>query len=278
MTCKAREPQAGFNMGKINETVRTVNSAVRTLLLAVLLVATGVAGWKGYALYNGPQEKLAEKERELDRLRSGLASREQQLAKVSADLQKKLAQLDRAETSLRLLKLNHRVARLRVLDQEADPVSNKLISTIEFFEVNDEGAPVDERRQRFKIEGDRIYVECLVAKFEDTYIEAADLDRATAICSFQRIFGEFQKPHEGFELDKVGSSPTSYARGGKISDFEQKIWDDFWEIANSREKAAEIGIRAAHADAPSMRVKKGRTYELELRSTGEFTLLPLAKH
>jgi len=74
----------------------------------------------------------------------------------------------------------------------------------------------------------------------------------------------------------VGSSPTSYARGGKISEFEQKIWDDFWNIAGDRKKAAAIGIRAAHAVAPSIQVRKGVTYELELRSTGEFTLLPLA--
>ena len=62
-----------------------------------------------------------------------------------------------------------------------------------------------------------------------------------------------------------------------MSEFEQKIWDDFWEIASNREKAAEIGIRAAHADAPSTRVREGVTYELELRSTGEVTLRPLAE-
>ena len=93
---------------------------------------------------------------------------------------------------------------------------------------------------------------------------------------FQRIFGEYQQPQEGYQLDEIGSSPTSYARGGQVSEFEQKIWDDFWEIANDRKKAAELGIRAAHAVAPSIRVKKGLTYELELRSTGEFSLVPIA--
>ena len=115
-----------------------------------------------------------------------------------------------------------------------------------------------------------------MAKFEDKYVEAADLDRATAICLFQRIFGEYQQPQDGFPLDQIGSSPTSYERGGKMSDFEKQIWNDFWEFAGNREKAAEIGIRAAHADAPSTRVKKGVTYQLEMRSTGEFTIRPLA--
>ena len=137
------------------------------------------------------------------------------------------------------------------------------------------GPPIDEGRREFQLEGDRIYVECLVVKFEDKYVEKSDLDRSTAVCLFQRIFGEYQQPQEGFELDEIGSSPMSYARGGKISDFEREIWADFWNIANNRKKAQSLGIRAAHADAPSMRVRKGRTYELELRATGEFTLKPL---
>ncbi|NOZ38794.1 MAG: hypothetical protein GXP24_01035 [Planctomycetes bacterium] len=266
-------------MGKINETVRTANSALRTLLFAVLVAGAGFAGWQGYSLYNEPQKKLAEKEQELETARKNLANRQQQVEKLTTDLQAKAEQLERTETSLRLLKQRHRIARIRVLDQQPIPESEppRVLTTVEFFEVNGEGVPIDEQRRKFEIEGDRIYVECLVAKFEDEYIEAADLDRATAICLFQRIFGEYQQPQEGFPLDQVGSSPTSYARGGKMSDFEQHIWDDFWEFAGDPEKAAEIGIRAAHADAPSTKVKKGVTYQLEMRSTGEFTLMPLAE-
>ncbi len=264
-------------MGKINETVRTVNSAMRTLLFAVLVAGAGVAGWQGYSLYNEPQKKLAEKEQELETVRQDLARQQQQVETLTSDLLAKTEQLERTETSLRLLKLKHRIARIHVIDQQPIPDTNRVMTTVEFFEVNNEGVPIDERRKKFEIEGDRVYVECLVAKFEDKYIEAADLDRATAICLFQRIFGEYQQPQDGFPLDQVGSSPTSYERGGKTSEFEQRIWDDFWEFAGNREKAAEIGIRAAHADAPSTRVKKGVTYQLELRATGEFTLVPLAE-
>lgn len=266
-------------MGRINETVKTANSAIRTLLLAVLVCGAGFAGWQGYSLYNEPQKKLAEKNAELEEVRQDLADRQQQIESLNADLQTKTIQLEKTAASLRLLKLSHRIARIRVLDQRPIPDSNPLrqLTTIEFFEVNSDGVPIDERREKFEIEGDRVYVECLVAKFEDKYVEAADLDRATAICMFQRIFGEYQQPQEGYELDHIGSSPTSYARGGQVSEFEQKIWDDFWEFAGDPAKAAEIGIRAAHADAPSTRVKKGVTYQLELRATGEFTLVPLAE-
>jgi len=264
-------------MGTINETVRTANSALRTVLFAVLVAGAGFLGWHGYSLYNQPQKQLAEKELELNAVREDLADRQQQVETLTTDLQAKTLQLERTETSLRLLKLRHRIARLTVLDQQPIPDTDRVLTTLEFYEVNSEGAAIDERRKKFEIEGDRVYVECLVAKFEDKYIEEADLDRATAICLFQRIFGEYQQPQDGFQLDQAGSSPTSYERGGKMSDFEKRIWKDFWEFAGDREKAAEIGIRAAHADAPSTQVRKGVTYQLELRSTGEFTLLPLAE-
>jgi len=270
-------------MGQITETVRTANSLLRTLLFGVLVAGAGLAGWQGYSLYNEPQQKLAEKQHELEGLQENLAARQRELALLSTDLKEKVQRIDRLETSMRLLKLKHRIARLEVIDQkpieseEEDEDSDQVITTIEFYEVNEEGVAVDGRRKRFEIEGDRIYIECLVAKFDDKYVEQADLERSTAICLFQRIFGENQEPQEGFQLDEVGSSPTSYARGGKVSEFEQKIWDDFWNIASDRKKAAAMGIRAAHAIAPSTQVRKGVTYELELRSTGEFTLMPIAK-
>ena len=111
--------------------------------------------------------------------------------------------------------------------------------------------------------------------FDDKYVEQSDLDRATAICLFQRVFGEHQQAAEGFMLDEVGTRPTAYARGTPMSEFEKRIWDDFWTIANDPPRAAEMGIHAAHGSAVSMRVRPGKTYEVELRSTGDMTIRPI---
>jgi hypothetical protein len=269
-------------MGRINETVRTLNSAVRTMIFGALVVGSGVGGWKAYSLYNEPQKKLAEKQRQVEQMatqlasaQSNLAERDKQVAMLDAEVKLKNAAIAKLETSMGLLKLRHRIAHLRVLDQKKAPDSDRVMTSVEFFEVNDEGAPIGDHRQKFEIQGDRVYIECLVAKFDDKYVEENDLDRHTAVCLFQRIFGEHQQPKDGFAIDQVGTSPTSYARGGESSEFEQRIWKDFWTIANNPKQAAELGIRAAHADAPSIQVKPGVTYELELRTTGEFTLRPL---
>ena len=120
-----------------------------------------------------------------------------------------------------------------------------------------------------------VYVDYLTVTFDDKYIEQSDLDRSTAIALFQRIFGEHQEPIKGQRLDDVGTRPTAYARGTPMSDFEKKIWDDFWLIANDPARARELGIIAIHGDGLSMRVQPGKTYEIDLRATGDMSFRTL---
>ena len=272
-------------MGKITETVQTVNSAARTGLFAVLVAVAGVGGWKAYSIYNEPQVRLREKQQELDALtgqlgatRRDLATSTEKVQLLTTEVELKKAIIAKLETAIGFLRLRHRIAHLHVVDQAEDNETGRITSTVEFYEVDDAGNPASKKRQRFEIVGDRVYVECLVVKFDDKYIEQNVLDRNTAICLFQRIFGEHQEPKDGYPIDQIGTSPASYARYGETSEFERRIWTDFWKIANNPARAAQLGIRAAHADAPSIRVRKDATYELELRTTGEFTLRPLTEN
>ena len=59
-----------------------------------------------------------------------------------------------------------------------------------------------------------------------------------------------------------------------MSEFEQKIWDDFWEVANSKAKQDELGIRAIHGEALSIKAMKGNTYYIDLRASGGLSLKP----
>jgi hypothetical protein len=174
---------------------------------------------------------------------------------------------------MRLLKVDHRLAQLTVLDQQRDPASDRVISRVRFVEVDDRGEPIDEARE-FDVEGDVVYIDHWVVKFDDRYVEQADALRSASLVLFRRLFGEYQEPRDGFSLDRTGARPTAYAGGTAPTDFEEQIWDDFWMIANDPSRAASLGIRAAHGEAISMKVEPGREYRLMLRDSDGLSIVP----
>ncbi|HEX2476609.1 MAG TPA: hypothetical protein VHK01_17785 [Lacipirellulaceae bacterium] len=281
----------------VNQTISNVNTTLRTLLMLVLVGGAGLGGYKAYEIYNEPQKQLASTKEELEQTRGDLQKEQQknvELASHNAELASQNAEqaatIERQQVAMQLLKVTRRVARLTVLDQRPrtendvaattteveNDVPKNLLTRIEFVEIGDNGDPIGDAKQ-FDIVGDMVYVDYLRVTFDDKYIEQSDLDRSTAISLFQRIFGEYQDPAEGFHLDTVGTRPTAYARGTEMSDFERKIWNDFWLIANDSRRAAELGIHAAHGNAVSIRVKPNQTYEIDLRSTGEMSIRPVEK-
>jgi hypothetical protein len=283
-------------MGRVNDTISNVNSAFRNLLLFVLVGGAGVGGYKAYELYWKPQQELKEKQAALDDLQTkfqkandDLAARQKEVTELGTKLKEKTAEVDRLQVAKKLLEVRHRLARMTVLDQHEAPSlipatpsgagqagasQPNLITKIEFVNINDQGQPIGEAK-KFEIAGDMVYVDYLTVNFDDKYIEKSDLDRSTSIALFQRIFGEHQEPAKGFQLDTVGTRPTAYARGTQMSDFEKKIWDDFWLIANDSQRARQLGIDAIQGKAVAIRVQTGKTYEIELRSTGDMTVKPI---
>jgi hypothetical protein len=219
------------------------------------------------------QKTLEQTRLELGQKSKLLAEREQEIVALNQDLEAKQLELEQLAAAMRLLKVNHRVARLAVLQQETDPDTNDLYSTIEFVELDDNGKPIEEPKE-FRIKGDVVYIDNWVVKFEDKYVEQAELDRATSLVLFRRIFGEFQEPSDGFRLDEVGERPEVYAQGTDITPFEKRIWDDFWNIANDEAKARSMGIRAAHGEAPSIRVQDGKSYRVLLRASDGLSIKP----
>ncbi len=259
-------------MPRIRESVETANSTLRTLLALVVVGMIAAGGWFVYATYVGPRQALEEQAAELVEVKNALANRDRELVaarkevdELSDRVEQQAEQIIRLETAQRLLKFDHRIAELRVVEQRADEQGNTRTKA-RFSEVTDEGVAIGEPLV-FSVRGDKIYIEYNVVKFEDQYVEQADLARGTTIALFQRAFGEFQEPQSGYTLDAVGSRPNSYARGGQISDFEQQIWDDFWNIANDPEKAAALGIRSINSEADGIVVKPGMKYIMDLRAS-----------
>ena len=67
----------------------------------------------------------------------------------------------------------------------------------------------------------------------------------------------------------------AYGHCSTLSDFEKKLWGDFWEFANEPKKAAQMGIRAANGEAVSIKVREGKTYNISLRASGGLSIEPV---
>ena len=276
------------------EKLQTINSLIRTLLALGVFGGLGAAGWYGYTTYNAAeiegrrkdaaleaqaaeldraqrqveqqQHELAAKEDALREQQAKIAQQQTEIADLNEEVAQQAAEIERLDTALKLHKLERRLAHIRVLDTGVDEETGRKFSKIEFVELNELGDPVGEAK-RFELDGEMIYVDYWVVKFDDKYVEQADLERGMSICMFQRVVGDSQKPKDGFSLDEPGQRPGSYARGSVMSDLERKIWADFWTIANDPQRAAELGIRALHGDAVSIKVDKGKVYRITVRAS-----------
>jgi hypothetical protein len=269
------------------ENLSTINSFLRTLIGIVVLGGVGATGYFGYTTYNAKEREAKKQAQALAKAEETLADTKNLLSKAKAEVASKIAELetknaeivklneniDKLETAITLLKVDHRVARLTAVDQTTDFVNGEASTLIEFVELNDEGQPIDTPRQ-FRIRGDVVFLDNWIVKFDDKYVQDNDLERGTSLVLFRRIFGEMQQPIDGYPLDPVGSAPRAYARGSRMSDFERRIWDDFWSIANDPAEADKLGIRAAHGQAVSMKVQKGRSYKVQLRASDGLSIVP----
>ncbi len=268
-------------MGSIVEGVKTINSVVRTLLLAI---SAGVLGWGGFLAYSEftKRERLAQQQEaaiaqaqeQIVNLQGELDGKVVEIGQLNQRVQEQLLEIDKLQTSMQLLKTDQRLARLNVISIERDEDGQALNSNLQFVELSPTGEPLSAPKT-FELPGDVIYIDNWIVKFDDSYIEQADIERGTSLCLFRRIFSEQQIPNEGFSLDEVGMRPQAYARGGAMSEFEQHLWRDFWEFANDPVKAAQMGIRAANGEAVSIKVREGRSYNITLRASGGLSIEPI---
>lgn len=244
----------------IHEAVKTFNVTVRTVLLAAVCGVIAYTSYLGYSRYTQHERELATATAQVTRLEN--------------ELKVKSEQLEKLETSVRLLKTDQRLARLTVLGVDRDENDKALRSRLRFIELSPTGAPISQGKD-IEVPGDIVYIDNWIVKFDDKYVERADLQRGTSLCLFRRIFSEQQKPTEGVSLDEVGMRPQAYARGSQMSQFERQIWNEFWQFANDPDKAAAMGIRAANGEAVSVQVREGKSYAIELRASGGLSIRPI---
>ena len=269
-------------------TFSNVNTLLRTIVIGGLVV---IAGWWTLFLrgkLSDHQAELAERVQEVEllseqveerngqikQLGSDLMEREEQILTLEADVELKEKEIQALDVALQLLKVDHRIARIEVLAQGATKEDPDAVKTrLRFTELGADGKPIGAGRE-ITVEGKTVYVETLVVKFGDTYVEQGDTLRGTSICLFKRLFGENQKPNEGEELDAEGLQPLAYTGVEGPDPLHRELWDRFWDYANDKNLARQMGVKAMHGEAPFIETRPGMTYRVELRASGGLTIQP----
>jgi hypothetical protein len=232
--------------------------AVASLMIVSMIAAVGYVGFRKWEEYEKAREALRENER-LKQEVDTLTLENQRLALAN-----------------RLLKVDYQLAKIRMRDQYEDPQTGELVSVVEFWEVNEDGDPLDPGRkpETVRIKGKKVHVEGLVAKFDDKLVEEGDPLRGTAMFAFKAIFGENETPADGHRLYSKRTQPTAYYRGSMPTPFEEQMWNKFWDIANDPKQMAELNLRAIHGQGASMELREGNVYIVKLRSTGDVSIIP----
>jgi hypothetical protein len=242
------------------------NTLLKTTLMLTLVGGLGWGGFTGYRYYRSYTKAVQAHEVESKRQQAEI----RRLIVQRDDAQR---QARRLEAANRLLKVDRRVAQIMVVDQQGVGNPERLATQFKFVEVDKQGNPLDVPRL-CTIQGDVLYVDAWVVKFDDLHVESGDPLKGTSVCLFRRLFGEKQSPEEGIELDPIGTRPKAYASGGETSETERAIWSDFWEFANDPKRQEAAGVRAAHGEAASIKLKRGKLYKLILRASDGLSIVP----
>ena len=254
-------------MSELMNNVKTINSVVRTMIFLGISAGLGFAGFVGFNNYIKPGIEAKEKLIELELLR--VEHRNQ-----SAELDRVQEENDRIKTSMRLLKVDRRKAKVEILEKSKNEDGEPILQ-VRFTEFDEFDEPIGAGRD-FELRGDRMYVDCWVVKFGDKYVEQADALRSASLCVFKGIYGNLDGPEGSQSLDSDSRDhyPVVYSDAEKTA-FESKIWNDFWQLANDRKSQQELGIRAIHGQANYLKVEAGKTYEVTVRSSGAASLTPV---
>jgi hypothetical protein len=252
-----------------------LNQAVRTLMLLAATGLLGYGGYYGYQHYVLPARELETVRADFERVQVELSESRKQIEQQSQKIEELATENDRLTTSLRLIKVDRRLAYLTVTDMGPDPETGVAVMKVLFTEVDLDGRQVGTRRV-FTLRGTLLNVDCWLAKFEDKYIEQADLVRGSSLCIIRGIRGDQDAGLQAIDdgaayadaLPGAGDPrPAAYQSLGQLSDLERKIWTDFWQVANDNKRQQELGLRAVHGQVNYIQVEAGGTYQLDLRAS-----------
>jgi hypothetical protein len=172
---------------------------------------------------------------------------------------------------------NEIVADVRVTALRKDAAGKPMIDLT--FTQYEPGTENPTFQRSLTLTGEEMYIDALVVKFDRKFVDTGDGLRGKSLLLFRRAFGDQQKPVDGVPLFPVQPGaqvliPEKLQVDAVPSDFERKIWSQFWDLANDPDRAKAEGVAVAQGEAPHVKPVVGQVYKLTLKASGGLDMVP----
>lgn len=164
------------------------------------------------------------------------------------------------------LSADSRIAEVVVTDVRRDPKTDKTLTTIKFQEYDSLAKPLTP--QYFTFSSNIIQFQSLVIRFDDFYVKSGHPLKGKSAYLFTKVFALKDKDTEVFELSRIDEVPAGYRVEEKGSEFERRLWQEFWKYALEPKTAKRAGIKNAQIEAPGTRFVPGLLYTLKIEHDG----------
>jgi uncharacterized coiled-coil protein SlyX len=218
------------------------------------------------------QRALDDRDARIAVLETDVAVKDQTIEEQASTITEQVKEIQELELAKQLLRLDHRVASIRIVRQgPSEDGSGEIETELVFTELNDAGEPMGEG-EPMTIKGTRVYIDGLVIKFNDDYVEAGDNLRGTSVCLFQGLFSDKVAPEDGIPIDSKVPHPLPFQGDNLPDPLYTQLFEKIWDYANDPEEAERLGVRAIQGEAPSIEARPGKTYRVEIRQSGGITI------
>lgn len=167
---------------------------------------------------------------------------------------------------IRRLKADTRIAEVLVVGVNYDEKTGKNVTTIKFLEYDVDNNPLDPKY--FTFDGNIIQFQSLVVRFEDIYIEESDRFKGKSAYLFWKVFVLDGANTQEYELTKIYSIPSGYKIPEVTEEFEEKLWNKFWDYVLNPDEAKNIGIKNVQIEAPGTMFVPAMIYTIKIEHDG----------
>lgn len=164
------------------------------------------------------------------------------------------------------LSADSRIAEVLVTQSRYDEETKKIETTIKFLEYDAAGKPLPARYLSFR--GNLIQFQALVIRFQDRLVRSGDKIRGKSAYLFLRAFVLDGRNTQVFNLTEKNEIPQGYKVPGTQSEFEKKLWEEFWKYALDPKARERMGIKNAQIEAPGSMFLPGTIYILKIEHAG----------